>query len=45
MERAGMTVLDVNDIDAWKQAVRPLYDAYAARFGDRGIKQIEGLGQ
>ena len=43
MEQAGMTVLDVNDIDAWKQAVRPLYDAYIARYGDADIRLIEEL--
>jgi TRAP-type transport system periplasmic protein len=43
MEQAGMQVLDVTDIDAWKQAVRPLYDTYIARYGDRDIKAMESL--
>jgi TRAP-type transport system periplasmic protein len=43
MEQAGMQVLEVNDIDSWKQAVRPLYDAYIARYGDSEIRLIEAL--
>jgi TRAP-type transport system periplasmic protein len=43
IEQAGVKVIDVNDIDDWKAAVRPLFDAYIARYGDREIKLIEAL--
>jgi len=43
IEQAGMKVIDVNDLDAWKAAVRPLYDSYIQRYGDGDIKLIGEL--
>jgi TRAP-type C4-dicarboxylate transport system substrate-binding protein len=43
MAKAGVEVIDVSDIDAWKAAVKPMLSDYEKQYGDSEMSKIQAL--